>query len=237
MRRLFGDQDWNIDRSASKKVFEMLCKRKLIDFDGLKTPEPHIDLWLTPIDDKTLLLGDISQGKKIMEKISQSERSKIVNKFIKAERSEGFRLRNGKRRKNYKKLFYSILFHNNNNSLDGIHMDTVKEYLEKKGFTVIRIPLMGHLDIHPDSYYSYNNVLMESYKGSNGRIIKNVILPQYGMPLDGIARQVWELMGFTVKQFPMNHIARKGGAIRCSSQRIPGSVSYQSGIKGSGDNR
>ncbi len=62
--------------------------------------------------------------------------------------------------------------------------------------------------------------------------IKNVIIPEYGHPLDEIARQVWESLGFHVRQFIMNDMARKGGAIRCSSQRVPSTVHYEEEVVG-----
>ncbi len=208
----------------AKEQFEKLCKKELIDFGLIKTPDSHIDLWLTPIDDKTVLLGDVSLGKEIVGNIPKSERSGIVNKFIKAERADGYIRKRGA--KHCKKFFYKMIFENRDNAPEGYRVEMVKGYLEKMGISVILIPSIGHLDIHPDSYYSYNNVLMESYAGDSGRIIKNVILPEYGHPLDEKVKLIWESLGFVIKQFPMNNIARKGGAIRCSSQRVPGSVCY-----------
>lgn len=225
--KLFDDDNLRSNRSEAKKEIEKLCKKKLIDLSTIETPDSHIDLWLTPIDDKTIVLGDVLLGKEIMGKIPASKRPKIINKYIKAERSSGFKLKKSKRRKNQKRLFYSMLFKKSNNSSDRISINNVKEYLENRGFTIIVIPSIGQLDINLHSYYSYNNVLMETYKGDNGDVIKNVILPEYGLPLDEIARQKWELLGFHVRQFPMNDIARRGGAIRCSSQRVPGSVYYE----------
>jgi hypothetical protein len=121
---------------------------------------------------------------------------------------------------------------NNNNLSNAIFINNVKTFLENRGFAIVVIPSIGQLSIHPDSYYSYNNVLMESYKDNNGRVIKNVIIPGYGHPLDEVARQVWESLGFHVSQFIMNDMARKGGAIRCSSQRVPGSVHYKEVVRG-----
>ena len=224
---LFDDDNLGSNRSKAKKEIEKLCKKKMIDLSTIETPDSHIDLWLTPIDDKTIVLGDVLLGKEIMGKIPTSERPKIINKYIKAERSSGFKLKKTKRRKNQKRLFYSMLFKKINNSSDCISINNVKEYLENRGFTIVVIPSIGQLGINRSSYYSYNNVLMETYKGDNGDIIKNIILPEYGLPLDVIARQKWELLGFHVRQFPMNDIARRGGAIRCSSQRVPGSVYYE----------
>jgi hypothetical protein len=213
-------------RSDVIKKIEMLCKKKLIDLSTIETPGSHIDLWLTPIDDKTILLGDVLLGKEIMGKIPRSERSKVVSKYIKTERLAGLKLKINKRNKNYKRNIYSMLFNNSRSSTNGISINNVKRYLENRGFTVIVIPSIGQLGTHPDSYYSYNNVLMETYKDNYGRIIKNVIIPEYGHPLDEIARQVWESLGFHVRPFIMNGMARKGGAIRCSSQRVPSTVHY-----------
>jgi N-dimethylarginine dimethylaminohydrolase len=224
---LFDDDNLKSNRSEAIKEIEKLCKKEMIDLSTIETPDAHIDLWLTPIDDKTIALGDVLLGKEIMGKIPPSECPKIINKYIKAERSSGFKLKKTKRRKNQRRLFYSMLFKKINNSSHCISINNVKEYLENRGFTIVVIPSIGQLDISRNSYYSYNNVLMETFKGDNGDIIKNIILPEYGLPLDQIARQKWELLGFHVKQFPMNDIARKGGAIRCSSQRVPGSVYYE----------
>ena len=170
-----------------------------------------------------------------MEKIPRSERSKIVSKYIKTERLAGLRLKKTKRNRNYKRNFFSMLFSKNKTPSNGISINNVRKYLESMGFKIVVIPSIGQLSIRPDSYYSYNNVLMESYKDNNGSIIKNVIIPEYGHPLDEIARQVWESLGFNVRQFIMNDIARKGGAIRCSSQRVPDSVHYEAKV-GVGDN-
>ncbi len=224
-KRLFG----NGNLFQERQKFELLCKKRLIDFDMIETPTTHIDLWLTPIDDKTVLLGDLSLGREIMERIPKSGRSRIVKRFLKAETADGYIRKRGE--KDCNKFFYKMIFKNRNNSSECNSSKAVKGYLEERGFTVIPIPSIGHLDIHPDSYYSYNNVLMESYVETNGRIVKNVVLPEYGHPLDEKARQVWESQGFAVKQFPMNNIARKGGAIRCSSQRVPGTVCYNQARK------
>ncbi len=213
-------------RSDVIKQIEMLCKKELIDMSTIETPDAHIDLWLTPIDDKTILLGDVSLGNEMMKKIPMSERSKAVSKYIKTERATGFKLKKTKRSRNYKRKIYSMLF-NNNSFSNCISINNVKKFLENRGFAIVVIPSIGKLGIQADSYYSYNNVLMETYKDRNGRILKNVIVPEYGHPLDEVARRVWASLGFHVRQFAMNDMARKGGAIRCSSQRVPGSVHYE----------
>ncbi len=230
--KLHDDGRLRLRRSDVIEKIEMLCKKELVDLSTIKTPDQHIDLWLTPIDDKTILLGDVSSGKEIMNKIPRSERSNVVSKYIKTERLAGFKLKKTKRNKNYKRYFYSMLFKNNKNTSNGIFINNVKKFLKNKGFTIVVIPSIGQLGIHPESYYSYNNVLMESYKDNDGMMIKNVIIPEYGHPLDKIARQVWESLGFHVKQFVMNDVARKGVAIRCSSQRVPGSVHYEEVARG-----
>ena len=51
-----------------------------------------------------------------------------------------------------------MLFVKAENPSDGISINNVKKCLESRGFTIVVIP--SQLGIHPDSYYSYNKIVL-----------------------------------------------------------------------------
>ncbi len=87
---------------------------------------------------------------------------------------------------------------------------------------VERIPcLMGQRYGHELPYLTYNNCMMEDYRGPDGERIRKVYLPQYGCePLDKMARQAYQQRGFQVVPLDMAAITVLAGAIRCSSYAL-----------------
>lgn len=112
--------------------------KKAVVIGSEKTPEPdyHIDMYLTPIDDKTVLLGDPALSKKILAERYGGEEG--------ARRDE----QEEPARPDDQKLLESYA--------------QAKRQLEEKGFKVERVPIVHD---EKGYTITYNNVLMEVKNG------------------------------------------------------------------------
>lgn len=153
-------------------------------------PDEHIDMYLTPISDRVVLLGDPSLGTKILAE----QRNKTVQ-FQEDLQSA-----------------YELLYREDQEDTDAEEILSsythVKKQLESMGFKVERIPIV-HVDW--DKVITYNNVLMETRKGK-----RIVYMPVYGIKeLDTTARKKYESLGFEVRAVDVSKIYKHGGTLRC----------------------
>jgi N-dimethylarginine dimethylaminohydrolase len=112
--------------------------KKVIVIGSEKTPEPdyHIDMYLTPIDDKTVLLGDPALAEKMLaEKDSGAQEAPQDTQ-------------DSPERRSHEKLLESYAH--------------AKRQLEEKGFKVERVPILHD---EKGYTITYNNVLMEVRNG------------------------------------------------------------------------
>ncbi len=174
-----------LEKEFGKKVV-------VVGSDDVREPEEHIDMYLTPIDDKTVLLGDPALGRSILAAKNAEPRE---NDKASEETPEDDSQEQPSR-----------------TPTDKVGLDSLYEHagkqLAKRGFKVERIPIL----IDDYGYtVTYNNVLMEV---RNGKRI--VYMPVYGLEeLDSAAKKKYESLGFKVKPVDVSKIYRFGGTLRC----------------------
>jgi len=160
-------------------------------------PFAHIDMYLTPIGKKTLLLGD---SRLAVDLLLKTDDPLILDSLI----------------------FKKQIELNLSEDIFGA-LERAKDKLENQGFRVIRIPYFGVtystqiLRGKFAHFITYNNVLIEE-KGKE----KVVYLPIYGVEsLDKKAIEIYESLGFKVKEVEVGMgITKFGGSIRCLSKIV-----------------
>ncbi len=186
------------EQEIIQKLEEMFGKNVVIIGDkNHRAPFDHIDMYLTPIGKKTLLLGDSRLAVDLLLKTGDPSilDSPIFRKQIELNLSE---------------------------DISGA-LEKAKDKLENQGFRVIRIPYFGVIYstqiLHGRfaHFITYNNVLIEE-KGKE----KVVYLPIYGIEsLDKKAIEIYESLGFRVKEVEIGMgITKFGGSIRCLSKIV-----------------
>ena len=135
-------------------------------------PKHHIGMYLTPLGNRVVAVGDPNWGQEVYDPINTHNATATAPESFKP-----FRF--------------------------------VINTLEKKGFTVIRVPLV--VTSQPQVYITYNNGIMETRNGK-----KYFYMPTYDIPeLDNIAAAVFEQQGITVKRVRVNNIYHQTGSLRC----------------------
>jgi len=186
------------EQEIIQRLEKMFGKEVIVIGDkNHRAPFAHIDMYLTPIGERTLLLGDSKLAVDLLPKADNSSiiDSPILKKQIKLNLSED--------------IFGAL--------------ERVKNQLESRGFQVIRVPYLGVTCstqiLHGKwaHFITYNNVLIEE-KGNE----KVVYLPTYGIEsIDKKAIEIYESLGFKVKEVEVGlGITKFGGSIRCLSKII-----------------
>jgi len=197
---------------AAKDLFEKQFGQKVVVMGGddPSTPEvegpanDHLDMALTPFDEKTVAVGDPSLIKKAVEKMSPRRR-KEVEKQLSAlmERPVTLRSLTDDERSGYP-----------NQQRD---FDTYARNVEKEGYRILRLPYAEPTWGAPN--ITYNNCLIERFQKEDGTHVKRVFLPVYGIrELDNMALDTYKSEGFQVFPIPMATLATRKGALRCISQ-------------------
>ncbi|MBI3925787.1 MAG: hypothetical protein HY319_09620 [Armatimonadetes bacterium] len=150
----------------------------------------HMDMGMTPISDRTFLVGDPALTARLIREMSPEDRRLAEEKLGPVE---------------------GIL--NQDNQED---FEAYVKTLEQSGYRVVRVPHADRSGWY--SYLSYNNCLMERFEREDGQQVQRVFLPVYGIPgLDRYATEVWESQGFEVHPLPFDKVSRMKGALRCIS--------------------
>ncbi len=172
--------------------------------DDPKTPhveEPatdHMDMGLTPVDDKTFFLGDPKLMERIFAKMSPEKLEKAKEQLSKM---AGYPM---------DPETYIKISRNHNNPAD---FDAYEKTLKEKGYNVIRLPHSEPSWFGP--YITYNNCIMERFE-KDGKEIRRVFLPVYGIEdLDNYAIKAYESQGFEVHPIRLDALSRRWGALRC----------------------
>lgn len=166
----------------------------------------HLDMGLTPLDENTMAVGDPSLAKRVFEKMSPERRSEVARQLSDA---SGLRIT-------------SETLLGTDNRYGGYpnqqkDFDSYASSLEKKGYSVVRMPYAEPSWGTPN--ISYNNCLMERFYKEDGSETKRIFLPVYGIKeLDSLAISNYEKEGFEVHPIPLANIATRKGALRCMSQ-------------------
>ncbi len=198
---------------AAKDLFERQFGQKVVVMGGddPSTPEvegpanDHLDMALTPFDEKTVAVGDPSLIKRTLEKMSPRRRGEVEKQLSALlERPVSLRsLTDGSERSDYPNQQHDF--------------DTYAKNAQNEGYRVLRLPYAEPTWGTPN--ITYNNCLIERFKKDDGTPVKRVFLPVYGISeLDKMALDTYKSEGFKVFPIPMATLASRKGALRCISQ-------------------
>ncbi|MCD4784864.1 MAG: hypothetical protein K8T10_13700 [Candidatus Eremiobacteraeota bacterium] len=162
----------------------------------------HMDMGLTPVDEKTFMLGDPGLTDSIFRSMSSDELKQAEAVLSKAA---------GKKIDLKKHLA-------DTRDDDSPHdFNMYEKKLTQDGYRVVRLP---HSE--PDwwgPYITYNNCLMERFdKNGDGTEYRRVFLPVMGIEkLDDYAVNAYKNEGFEVIPMRMDSLSSRWGALRCIS--------------------
>ena len=211
--------------------FEEQLGRPVLVVGPVPQPIPHIDMMLTPLGDRAILVADTGAGARIAEHAMEDD-PEAVAEFERRTEEQFFgdpsvRQVNGRKGP----LVAPRLQGRTRDMIARSRelapvLDEVARSLEAYGYRVVRMPLLfGGPDVDQSvpgdnrplqagyPMLTYNNVLLAEDAGA-----KRVYLPRYGWaPMDAAATQVWEALGFATRAIDGFTIsAMYGGALRCS---------------------
>jgi len=194
----------------AKELFEKQFGKKVnvMGKDDPPTPqieEPasdHMDMGLTPVDEKTFMLGSPDLTKSLIRSMSPSELRQAEQVLSEAA---------GKR------IDLKSYADTSRKGDKQNEFDAYEKKLTGDGYRVVRLP---HAE--PDwgsPYISYNNCLMERFdKNNDGTEYRRIFLPVYGIPkLDNFAIDAYKKEGFEVIPMPLDALSARWGALRCIS--------------------
>jgi hypothetical protein len=198
---------------AAKDLFEKQFGQKVMVMgaDDPSTPQvegpanDHLDMAITPFDEKTVAVGDPSMVKRALEKMTPKRRKEVEKQLSELlERPVSLRgLTENRERSDYP-----------NQQQD---FDKYASNMEKEGYRVLRVPYSEPTWGTPNITYSNN--LIERFTKEDGTHVKRVFLPVYGIKeLDKIALDTYKGEGFEVFPIPLASLASRKGALRCISQ-------------------
>jgi len=206
----------------ARRLFERIYGKKVVvlgddDPSTAVVEQPisfHVDMTLTPVDDRTFLVASTELGKQVVQSMSAADRA-AANRAINAELGW------------YTGSSSDILglTVNANKPEQTDSEEAAVRILRKLGYKVVRVPYLvsyGYFTGAKTPWFSYNNCLMERYRDDAGRLVKRVYLPQYCCPaLDDAARRVWSSeLGYEVVPVTLAAVTAYHGAIRCTTNHL-----------------
>lgn len=176
--------------------------------DDPTTPEyerpasDHMDMGMTPVDEKTFMLGDPGLTNRIFRSMSPGELKQAEEVLS---RAAG------------KKIDLKKFLEDTREDDSPHDFDMYEKKLTQDGYRVVRLP---HSE--PDwwgPYITYNNCLMERFdKNGDGTEYRRVFLPQMGIEkLDNYAINAYKNEGFEVIPIRLDALSARWGALRCIS--------------------
>ena len=195
---------------AAKDLFTKEFGQKIFVMgeDDPSTPQvegpanDHLDMAITPIDDKTVIVGDPSLAKRALEQMTPERRTEVLGQMSKIFG---------------KKVTMADLRGNREYPNQQHDFDTYAKSLEKEGYRTIRLPYAEPGWSNPN--ITYTNCLQEQFTKDDGTKVKRIFLPIYDIPeLDKFAVDTYKKEGFEVFTMPMPNLATRKGALRCISQ-------------------
>ena len=173
-------------------------------------PAFHIDMAVTTIGEKKVLVGDPGMACDMLKALSPEERKKVNDEMIAAGHFAPD-----------SDIVGNLIQENDTDQRRADFNNTAKE-LKDAGYEVERIPdMIGRRTTWSLPYLTYNNCIMEDYKNDKGEEVKKVYLPQYGCaPMDKYCADVYQKNGYEVVPLQMSPVSKLEGAIRCSAYPI-----------------
>lgn len=175
-------------------------------------PGAHCDLYLMPIGDRRVILGDPDRGASLAQAATPTERASFFRAARDllggAGRSDSLRILE------QLPLFPALVREGRRNEVRTAFR-AMREHLENLGYEVLGIPwVKTGFEATGQAFTStYTNVIMEDRGGE-----RIVYLPQLEIAsLDEAARRVWKQAGFRVVPIPALGPAIYGGGVRCMS--------------------
>ena len=229
----FNAIEKNLAEEAVARRFQQELGKPVIVVGPAPQLIGHLDMMLTPLGGKRLMLADPGWGARLAQQDLQ-ENPQLVLDFEQRGENTFFGLpditeltaHDGSRIQAPELVGTTTTAIEDSNAIAAA-LDEVGASLEKLGFEIYRVPyLQRSLDwseaiaagetIPANPGYpqiTYNNVLLES-TGSQ----KTVYLPTYGWEsLDRAAIEAWQKLGYQVTAVPgFTTTAMYGGALRCS---------------------
>jgi len=192
-----------------RNVF-VICKDDPATPNVEEQPVFHIDMAVTPVGDKKFLVGDPGLAIDMFNRLSPEERSRTNREMAKA---AGFPEDTD---------LISRLIEVNGGKDHQANFDNVARELGDKGYEIERLPCMiGLRTTWSLPYLTYNNCIQENYTDESGRHVQKVYLPVYGCePLEKMATETYERLGYQVVPLQMAAVSILEGAIRCSSYPV-----------------
>lgn len=221
----------DISEVETVKLFESELGRKVLVVGPLPQPVAHIDMILTPIGNKRVVLADAHIGIKIAENALENDPGSVAafeqlceeyffgNPAIQEIIGKGGKTLTAPIIKGKTRQIIEV-----SRKIAPI-LDGIAAALERYGYQVYRVPfLAGGPETLPDSrdeltpqasypMLTYNNVLAEANQNEN-----IVYLPGYQwQAMDNAAEKAWIKIGFNVRVIKGLTISSMyGGSLRCS---------------------
>ncbi|MHC9545027.1 MAG: hypothetical protein AB9903_36395 [Vulcanimicrobiota bacterium] len=178
--------------------------------DDPKTPavegpaNDHLDMAITPFDEKTVAVGDPSMVKKALDKMKPERKTEVLGQL-----SDIFG-------KTVTEMDFNDITDIKGYSNQQRDFDKYADNLKNKGFRILRMPYAEPDYGRPN--VTYTNCLQEQFTKDDGTKVKRVFLPIFNIPeLDSIAVNTYKKEGFEVFTIPMPNLATRKGALRCIS--------------------
>lgn len=176
-----------VSESAMFAELTRIFGRPTIAIQGSDGAVPwiHTDMYLTPVDSRTILVSSPAEGCRLLDgqntiTVQNRDRQSQVEFDVVAADS----LKQGR-------------------------FDEVANQLTGMGYQVIRLPAL--INVQKDWMVTYNNVLMDYQDGQRVVLMPIYHIPE----LDHAAAQVYRALGFEVRPVDVSTVFQLGGAIRC----------------------
>lgn len=178
----------------------------LVGDAGGQVPWCHVDMYLTPIDDRRVLVAS--------EALARAVTSTTLWQSLIDDPREPFRIDN-ENGSEHAPDHREDIDCTRQPALDDEscaieeRLDAVADLLRSLGYEVIRTPAIANQD--GEWMITYNNVLMEHRDGR-----RHVYMPIYHLPqLDRLALETYRSLGFVVHEVDVSRLFDLGGALRC----------------------
>ncbi len=213
--------------------FERLLGKAVVVVGPLPQPIGHIDMMLTPLGNKRLVVADPAWGARLAQQdlndnpaaVSAFEQRSMRDFFGHSAIGEVHLLDGSVLRP--PEIMDATSHAISDSKSIAAALDGLAQSLQELGFRIERVPYLERRPVNPETpaagetipgqagypQLTYNNALIESLENS-----KRVYLPEYGWPaLDDAAGEAWRTLGYEVVAIPgFTTSAMYGGALRCS---------------------